>query len=636
MPTASQSGSEAPLCLAWSTLLEQHPLAHFVYDVETFELLAANAAALVRYDCTREEFLACRRGDFLMPGELDRLRAFLTALPHQTQHPKQTVWLEKTRSGQMMHADVRGLAGQWQGRPARLCAVVDAGQRELLRSHVEQNQPALHSAAWAQPEAQDQGSLQGSLQRSLQGLRAAIPDLWLVFDADHRYAEVSDPGHFALSAPWEDKHGRRLVDVEESAVAQAMLAHIEQAHATQQTQIHAYDRRVASGQLRSFETRCVALQGGRTLALVRDVTQIRLLEHRFQSLADAAPIGIYLTDPSGACTYTNSAWQALYGLDAAHSQGHGWSTTVHPEDRARVIRTWQHHAERKLSFDMEFRVLPPGQPPRVVWARANPILATDGSVSAHVGAVVDITVARELQAERQARAVSEEAARQQMAFMSRASHELRTPLNAILGFGELLQRDPALAGAPGNAYIGHVLKAGRHMLALVDDLLELQRLQHEQRRPAEDPVKMDEFLIASQQMLQPMADLAGVAIEVNCLEPVAWRTDDRLLRQIVLNLGSNAIKYGGRGSTLRLAARAWSGGLEVTVGDNGPGMTAEQVERLFKPFDRLGQDRNGVPGTGLGLVITRQLAESLGAELVLQSAPGAGTQVVLNFPGRAD
>ena len=628
MPTALQSGSEAPLILAWSSLLEQHPLAHFVYDVETFELLAVNPAALLRYGCSREAFLACRRGDFLMPGELDRLRAFLAALPHSAQAPQQTVWLEKNRAGQVMHADVRGLAGLWHGRPARLCVVVDASQRELLRSRVEQGQSALRSAAVARPEAQDPAWLQG--------LRVATPDLWLVFDAEQRFAEVSDPNHFALSAPWEDKRGRRVVDVEEPAVAQAMLAHIEQAHTTHQTQIHAYDRRVASGQLRSFETRCVALQGGRTLALVRDVTQIRLLEHRFQSLADAAPIGIYLTDAGGACTYTNPAWQALYGLDAAHSQGYGWSSTLHPDDRERVVRTWQHHAERKLSFDMEFRLLPPGQPVRVVWARASPILASDGSVTAHVGAVVDVTVARELQAERQARAVSEEAARQQMAFMSRASHELRTPLNAILGFGELLQRIPALAEAPGSVYIGHVLKAGRHMLALVDDLLELQSLQHELRRPAQDPVQVDELLRASQQMLQPMADLAGVAIEVSCTPAISWRSDERLLRQIMLNLGSNAIKYGGRGSTLRMAAQSRSGGLQITVDDNGPGMTAEQLQRLFKPFDRLGQDRLGVPGTGLGLVISRQLAGSLGAELVLHSGPGAGTQVVLSFPSRTD
>ncbi len=626
MAIASQSGPAAPLILVWSPLLEQHPLAHFVYDVETLQLLAVNAAALVRYGCAREEFLACRRGDFLMPGELDRLHAFLSDLSHGTPHAQPTVWLEKNHSGQVLHADVRGLAGLWQGRRARLCAVVDAGQRELLRIRMEQGQSDLNNAALGQPEA----------QAWLQGLRAVIPDLWLVFDAEHRYAEVSDPNHDALSAPWEKKRGRHLVDVEVPEVAKDMLAHIQQAHATHQPQLHVYDRRVVSGELRSFETRCVALQGGRTLALVRDVTQTRLLEHRFQSLANAAPIGIYLTDPSGACTYTNPAWQALYGLDAAHSLGLGWSTTVHPDDRDRVIRTWQHHAERKLSYDMEFRLLPPGQAPRVVWVRSSPILANDGSVSAHVGAVVDVTVARELQAERQARAVSEEAGRQQMAFMSRASHELRTPLNAILGFGELLQRDPSLAGVPSRAYVGHVVKAGRHMLALVDDLLELQRLQQDQRQPAQDPVQVDELLRASQQMLQPMADSAGVAIEVTCPEPLVWLTDDRLLRQIVLNLGSNAIKYGGRGSTLRLAARSVSGGLQITVDDNGSGMTTEQLQRLFKPFDRLGQDRNGVPGTGLGLVISRQLAESLGAELELHSAPGAGTQVVLSFPSRVD
>ena len=621
MSSSTPSGPKAPLILAWSPVLEQHPLAHFVYDVDTLELLAVNAAALFRYDCTRQDFLSSRRSDFLMPGEPERLRAFLIALPQSALDPQQTVWLEKTRTGRMLHADVRGLAGLWEGRRARLCSVTDAGQRELLRHHVEESRSALDGAAMVAAEA----------QTWVQGLRAAMSDLCLVFDAEQRYSEISDPNHFALSGPWNEMQGRRLVDVTDPAMAQDVLRHIEHAHASRQTQIHTYERRVASGQMCSFETRYVALQGGRTLALIRDVTQTRLLEHRFQSLADAAPIGIYLTDANGACTYTNAAWQALYGLDAAQSHGNGWATTLHPEDRGKVIRAWQHHAQRKQSFDMEFRLLPPGQPPRVVWARASPILASDGTVSAHVGAVVDVTLVHQLQAERQARAVAEEAGRQQMAFMSRASHELRTPLNAILGFGELLHRDPAVTGPRAVAYVEHVLKAGQHMLALVDDLLELQRLQQDQQQPAQERVEVDALLQASRQMLQPLADEAGVTIEVACPPTVAWRTNERMLLQIIVNLGSNAIKYGGRGSTVTLAARLLPAGLELTVDDNGQGMTAEQVGRLFKPFDRLGQDRNGVQGTGLGLVISRQLAAALGAQLVLHSQAGLGTQAVLTF-----
>ena len=625
MSSSSQSGPEAPLILDWSPVLEQHPLAHFIYDVQTLELLAVNATALLRYGCTRAEFLSQRLDDRLMPGELDRLRSFLIAPPQGGQDLQQIVWLERAQADVALHADVRGLAGLWQGRAARLCVVMDASPRELLSAHADQGTVSLDDAIGATTAAPGW----------LQGLRAASPDLWLVFDAEQRFAEVSDPNHPALSVPWEQRRGRRLIDAVEPKAAHEVLEQIQRAHATRQTQVLAYQRHVASGQLCSFEARYVALQGGRTLALIRDVTQTRLLEHRFQSLADAAPIGIYLTDTDGACTYTNAAWQALYGLDSAQSLGYGWSTTVHPEDRGKVIRAWQHHAQRKQSFDMEFRVLPPGHAPRMVWARASPILDSDGSVAAHVGAVVDVTLVHQLQAERQARAVAEEAGRQQMAFMSRASHELRTPLNAIVGFGELLHLDPALAGRTAGAYIEHVLKAGRHMLALVDDLLELQSLQQDQRQPARERVEVSALLQASQQMLQPLADGAGVAIEVVGSPTVAWHTDERMLRQIILNLGSNAIKYGGRGSTLTLAARVLPGGLELAVSDNGAGMTAEQVGRLFKPFDRLGQDRKGVQGTGLGLVISRQLADALGAQLVVHSQAGVGTQAVITFQSPA-
>jgi PAS domain S-box-containing protein len=466
----------------------------------------------------------------------------------------------------------------------------------------------------------------------LPALLRALPDLCVVFDAEGRYVEVNDPQHVSLAGPWEDRVGRRITDVLGGEFAQHALENMALCHRTGQPQTFHADRPVASGQTRRFESRYVPLEGGRTLALVRDVTETHQLEQRFRAMADATPVGIYTTNAEGLCDYTNAAWQRLYGLSADQALGSGWARTLLPEDRAAVHAGWQRSMATREPFEMEFRVLPPGGAVRRVWSQARPILRPDGSVQAHVGAAVDVTQAHDLAEARQAQAVAEESGRRQRAFLSRVSHELRTPLNAILGFGGLLQHDLGSHDARSAGYVRHVVDAGRHMLSLVDDLLQLQRIEQGHLDPQFAPVNLDELLAACARMLSPMADEQGVLMDVQPASGLSVRSDERGVKQILLNLGSNAIKYGGRGCRLRMSARAEPGVVLLTVTDTGRGMTAEQLLRLFQPFERLGQEAHQVGGSGLGLVISRQMAQALGGQLELHSSPGAGTQAVLRLP----
>lgn len=384
--------------------------------------------------------------------------------------------------------------------------------------------------------------------------------------------------------------------------------------------------------MRRFESRYVPLEGGRTLALVRDVTDSHQLEQRFRAMADAAPIGIYTTTAEGQCDYTNPAWQALYGLTLEQSLGTGWTHAFLPEDVAAVAAGWRRSVATRTPFEMEFRVHPPGGGVRRLWAQARPILNPDGSVHAHVGAVVDVTQAHELAEARQAQAVAEEGGRRQKEFLSRLSHELRTPLNAILGFGSLLQHDMSGQDTRAETYVKHVMDAGRHMLSLVDDLLQLQRIEQGRLDPQFAPVQLDELLAGCMRMLSPMADEQGVQVQVQPAPGLTVRSDERGVKQILLNLGSNAIKYGGRGCQLTLAARSEPGTVVLTVTDTGRGMSPEQLQRLFQPFERLGQEARNVGGSGLGLVISRQMAQALGGQLDLYSQPGVGTRAELRLP----
>ena len=724
-----------PLELRWDDVLQRHPLPHYVYDVQTLDILAANTAACLRYGYSEEEFLRLNRERLLFPGQVQRLRDFLGGLPATAQVQPQPVWHECTQDGRELFSDIRGRPVWWQGRQARLSVVMDAGSRLRSAADAENARDLLVVAGrlaqvgswWADRDRhavfasdlvcdlhevphgthllmQDAASrypgdgaarleaavracfkdgtpfdlelplvtargnhrwartvaeavrdhtgrivmLRGAQQditaqvtarlelaasrERLQALLKALPDLCVVFDAEGRFAEVNDPLHPSLAVPWEERLGRKIGDVLDPKFAATALQTMAEAHRTGQLQSFHADRPLASGPVRRFESRYVPLAGGRTLALVRDITETHQLEQRFRVMADGTPVGIFTTDAKGLCDYTNPAWQALYGLTAEESLGTGWARTLLPEDREAVHAGWKRSVAARQPFEMEFRVQPPGGPLRRVWSQARPILRPDGSVRGHVGAVVDITQAHELAQARQAQAVAEESGRRQKAFLSRVSHELRTPLNAILGFGGLLQHDMAGQDARHEGYVRHVMDAGRHMLSLVDDLLQLQRIEQGRLDPKFAVVPLDEVLAACGRMLSPMADEQGVHIHVLPANGLVVHSDERGVKQILLNLGSNAIKYGGRGCQLTLSAHAEPGAVVMTVSDTGRGMSAEQLQRLFQPFERLGQETHKVGGSGLGLVIARQMAQALGGQLDLHSSPGAGTQAVLRLP----
>ncbi len=588
--------------------LEQHPLAHWLFDLETLQIRWANAAALARYGHDAAQMLALTRDELLVPEDVPRAHAFMAALPDSLQ--QQPEWHERTRDGRVLTADWRGVTLRWQGRRVRLVAVMDASRREALVR--EQQHTRGHLAA----------------------LVAAIPDLWMIYDAEFRYLEVSDPAHPGLSAPWAQKQGRRIHETVDPALADTLVQLGRRAHATGQPQAHHYELQVADGQRRRFESRFVAMSEGRTLALIRDVTDTHEAERRFRNLAEAAPIGIFVADASGHVSYTNPAWRSLMSLSAEEAQGLGWANSVHADDLPAVAEGWRRYAAGAEVFEIEFRIRATAKAAeRSVWAQARPMPGPGASPALHVGCVVDVTPARELQREREARAVAEEAGRRQGAFLSRVSHELRTPLNAILGFGELLRRE--LAQSPRQTeFLGHMVQAGRHMLALVDDLLELQRIEQGRLEPVFASLPVRPLLQAVAQMLSPLAQGAGMALHVEAAEGLAIDSDERALRQILLNLAGNAIKYGRRGGALWLTAAVADGQCRIAVRDDGPGMDEAQLQRLFRPFERLGQDQGSVGGSGLGLVISRQLAQALGGTLALASTPGVGTTATLVLPAR--
>lgn len=235
----------------------------------------------------------------------------------------------------------------------------------------------------------------------------------------------------------------------------------------------------------------------------------------------------------------------------------------------------------------------------------------------------------ELAEERMRRSASDLANQAKSEFMSRVSHELRTPLNAVSGFAQILEEAQPIERDRVAEYAGHIRTAGRHLLLLVDDLLELNRINQGEVRLQAERVDLARLVGEARRLLDDQADSADIRLLVVVEEPgsVAW-VDPGRLRQVLLNLGSNAIKYNRPGGWVEFRVEASRAGrIRMSIADNGIGMTGEQLTRLYQPFDRLGLERSTIPGTGLGLSITRSLLMAMAAPLDIRSAPGQGTRV---------
>ena len=223
--------------------------------------------------------------------------------------------------------------------------------------------------------------------------------------------------------------------------------------------------------------------------------------------------------------------------------------------------------------------------------------------------------------------------RTQNEFLARLSHELRTPLNAVIGFSELLAAQELAGDSNQSRYVEHILEAGRHLLSLVDDVLDLQRVADRKIPLTPRPLELASFIASETTLLQPLLKKQNLTLVNDVPAGLMVSADVRCLRQALLNLSTNAIKYNRPAGLVRWSASVVRPGHAVLkISDTGYGMSREQLPRLFQPFDRLGMEASSHPGSGLGLLIAKGLIEHMGGKLDVESRVGVGTHVLVELP----
>lgn len=231
---------------------------------------------------------------------------------------------------------------------------------------------------------------------------------------------------------------------------------------------------------------------------------------------------------------------------------------------------------------------------------------------------------------RSAREEAERASRAKSEFLSRMSHELRTPLNSILGFAQLLEMDSPVGQ---KAQVGHILRAGQHLLTLINEVLDIAKIEAGRLPLNIQPMSLAGALQEALTLVSPMAAEAGIQLQpLPTLAPDLGIVADRQrLTQVLLNLMSNAIKYNRVQGEVSIEVKVEGQHIGVSVCDSGNGIAEHHMGLLFKPFERLGADPN-VEGSGLGLALSKSLLESMGGTLTVQSQPGVGSRFTLKLP----
>jgi signal transduction histidine kinase/response regulator RpfG family c-di-GMP phosphodiesterase len=370
-------------------------------------------------------------------------------------------------------------------------------------------------------------------------------------------------------------------------------------------------------------------------ALARSEAAYREQTKILRSVLDSMGDGVLVTDDSGKMVLLNPAAEQMVGRAAAGTHQSEWverygiylpgTDTLYPTDKLPLARAMRGETADGIELYVRNPQRPDGM---LVSVNIRPLRDDSGSTKGGVAVVHDITLARYSEnILRQAKEEAERANRAKSEFLSRMSHELRTPLNSILGFAQLLALADLAVQHQGN--VQQILKGGYHLLQLINEVLDLARVEAGRLSLSPEPVQIKDAVKEALDLVRPIASSQNITLsaEFSVEGDRCVQADRQRLKQVLLNLLSNAIKFNRSNGTVVLRCEEIQNGrLRIEVEDTGSGIDEEGLKKIFTPFERLSADRNAIGGTGLGLALSKRMIEAMGGAIGVESTVGTGSR----------
>jgi PAS domain S-box-containing protein len=363
----------------------------------------------------------------------------------------------------------------------------------------------------------------------------------------------------------------------------------------------------------------------------RDVAE---RQRELSAITTASPDIIVVYGADQRIRFISEALTTITGMKSTDRLGQKLGELVHDQDRARLVDAVRAVISGAADdFTVRVRVRHASGRFVILEGHGQPLLGSDGAPTAAVAIFRDVSDRIELEAALvEARDIARAASGAKSEFLSRMSHELRTPLNVVLGFAQLLRMEQL--DHEQRSWVDQVLRAGRHLLELINEVLDIARIESGALALSPVPVSLRDVVGEAVESLRPVAAANDVSLDYLVEgDDLYVHADRQRLLQVLFNLLANAAKYNRPNGTVLVTCRARDArSAEIRVSDTGIGIAAEHIERLFVPFDRLGAENSTIEGTGVGLSLALRLVQAMAGELYVESEPGEGSTFIVVLP----
>ncbi len=401
------------------------------------------------------------------------------------------------------------------------------------------------------------------------------------------------------------------------------------------------------GELHRANTQLESRVEERTRALKEEVetrrsaeTALRESEHLFRSLADCIPVLVWMSAPDKLCTFFNRSWLKFTGRSLAQELGYGWIDGVHPLDRQSRLEGYSRAFDARQPYQLEYRIRRHDKTFRWILETGTPRWNTDRSFAGYVGGCIDITERRDQeQILQEAKELAEAASRAKSEFLATMSHEIRTPMNGVLGFANLLLSTPL--NEEQSDFVETIRGSGEGLLALINDILDFSKIESGKLQLESIPYDLPQIAEEVGALMSTKAHEKGIELAVESASDVPrnWMGDPLRVRQVILNLVGNGLKFTSAGHVLIHLSRVdgvdglQQPAVRVAIEDTGLGIPPEKQHLLFQKFQQVDTSTTRkFGGTGLGLAICKLLVELMGGRIGVFSELGQGSTFWFELP----